>query len=110
MIDSVLQALIEPHRRQILQLLQNGELSSGEISARFEVTRPAISQHLKVLTDAGLVTLRKQGTKHFYRVRPEGLLELRQFLETFWDDSLQRLKQEAEAEERSVGKSGSKSK
>lgn len=100
MIDSVLQALIEPHRREILQLLQDRELSAGAISARFALTRPAISQHLKVLMDADLVTLRKQGTKRFYRARPEGLLELRQFLDAFWDDSLARLKQEAEAEER----------
>lgn len=110
MIDTVLQALIEPHRREIVQLLQHTELSSGEISSRFEVTRPAISQHLKVLTEAGLVTVRKQGTKRYYRARPEGLRELRQFLEAFWDDSLQQLKQAAEAEEGSIKKSDRRSK
>lgn len=104
MIDVVLQAIAEPRRRDILKLLQEAELSSGEISGHFDVTRPAISQHLKVLTDAGLVTMRKQGTKRFYKARPEGLAELRKFLEAFWDDSLQQLKQQAEAEERRTRK------
>ena len=101
MIDVVLQAIAEPRRRDILSLVQDRELSSGEISSHFEdVTRPAISQHLKVLVDTGLVTVRKQGTRRFYKARPEGLAELRAFLESFWDDGLRLLKQEAEAEER----------
>ena len=75
-------------------------MSAGEISAHFDVTRPAISQHLKVLVEAGLVTLRKEGTRRFYKTRPEGLSELRVFLEGFWGNRLRLLKQMVESEER----------
>ena len=99
-IDTILQAIAEPHRRDILRLISSTELSSGDIAARFDVTRPAISQHLQVLSAAGLVTVRRDGTRRLYRARPEGLAELRAFLDIFWDESLLRLKREAEAEER----------
>src|SRR5579871_6305111 len=96
-IDIVLQAIAEPRRREILRLIQNHELSAGEISSHFgEITRPAVSQHLKVLTDAGLVSMRRNGTQRLYRARPEGLTQLRQFLEEFWDDQLLQLKRAAE--------------
>src|SRR3954463_4154603 len=81
-------------------LIRAGELASGDIAAHFDVTRPAISQHLQVLTAAGLVSVRKDGTRRLYQARPEGLADLRTFLESFWDDRLLRLKQAAEAEER----------
>ncbi len=100
MIDIVLQAIAEPRRREILRLIQHTELSSGEIANRFDVTRPAISQHLQVLTDAGLVTVRREGTRRLYRARPDGLAELRSFLDEFWTNRLQILKEEAEFEER----------
>ena len=100
MMDVVLQAIAEPRRREILMLIRAEELAAGEIAAHFDVTRPAISQHLQVLTAAGLVSMRKQGTRRLYQARPEGLADLRAFLETFWDDRLLRLKQAAEAEER----------
>ena len=100
MMDLVLQALAEPRRRDILFLIQRAELSSGEIAAHFDVTRPAISQHLQVLATAGLVNVRRDGTRRMYQARPEGLGELRRFVEAFWDDRLERLKQAAEAEER----------
>jgi DNA-binding transcriptional ArsR family regulator len=100
MMDVVLQALVEPRRREILMLIRAEELAAGEIAAHFDVTRPAISQHLQVLTAAGLVRVRKEGTRRLYQARPEGLTDLRAFLETFWDDRLLRLKQAAEAEER----------
>ena len=100
MIDLALRAIAEPRRRDILRLVRSAELPAGEIASHFEVTRPAISQHLRVLVDARLVTVRRVGTRLLYRSRPEGLTELRQYLEGFWDDSLQRLKQAAEAEER----------
>jgi DNA-binding transcriptional ArsR family regulator len=102
-MDLVLQAIVEPRRRDILRLIQHAELSSGQIAAHFDVTRPAISQHLQVLAAAGLVSVRRDGTRRLYQARPEGLGELRQFLEEFWDTSLQRLKQAAEAEERRIG-------
>jgi DNA-binding transcriptional ArsR family regulator len=100
MIDLVLQAITEPRRREIMLLIRGTELSSGEIAAHFDVTRPAISQHLQVLATAGLVTVRRKGTQRLYRARPEGFAELRSFIEGFWDEHLQLLKQEAEAEER----------
>jgi DNA-binding transcriptional ArsR family regulator len=99
-MQSSIQALAEPRRREILQLIRDRELSAGEIAAGFDITRPAISQHLGVLKEAGLVTERREGTRRFYRARPEGLRELREFLEGFWTFSLQQLKRGAEAEER----------
>jgi DNA-binding transcriptional ArsR family regulator len=100
MLDLVLQAIAEPHRREILVLLRGTERSSGDIAMQFELTRPAISQHLQVLAAAGLVTVRSKGTQRLYRAHPEGFTELRSFLEGFWEEHLQLLKQEAEAEER----------
>lgn len=100
MIDLILQAIAEPRRREILELVRARERTAGEIADHFDVTRPAISQHLQVLASAGLVTLRRDGTRRLYRARPEGLVELRDFLETFWDDQLLRLKQAAEDEQR----------
>jgi DNA-binding transcriptional ArsR family regulator len=100
MIDLVLQAIAEPRRREIMLLLRGTELSSGEIAVHFDVTRPAISQHLQVLATANLVTVRRKGTQRLYRARPEGFAELRSFIEGFWDEHLQLLKQEAEADER----------
>jgi DNA-binding transcriptional ArsR family regulator len=95
-----IQALAEPRRRQILELIRDHELTAGAIASGFDVTRPAISQHLGVLKEAGLVSERREGTRRFYRARPEGLKELREFLEGFWTFSLSELKREAEAEER----------
>ncbi len=99
-MQSTIQALAEPRRREILRLIRDRELSAGEIASGFDVSRPAISQHLGVLKEAGLVSERREGTKRFYRARPEGLRELREFLEGLWAFSLQQLKREAEAEER----------
>jgi DNA-binding transcriptional ArsR family regulator len=89
-----------PHRRTILRLVADGELSAGEIAAHFDLTRPAVSQHLSVLKEAGLVNERRNGTRRLYRARPEGLVELRAFLDEFWGERLEALKREAEREER----------
>jgi DNA-binding transcriptional ArsR family regulator len=99
-MDSALQAIAEPRRREILRLIWSNELPAGEIASRFagEVTRPAISQHLKVLKDAGLVSERRAGTRRFYAARPEGLSEVREYFESLWDTSLGRLKAAAERE------------
>jgi DNA-binding transcriptional ArsR family regulator len=99
-MQTVIQAISEPRRREILRIVRDGELPAGEIAARFDVTRPAISQHLTVLKNAGLVTERRAGTRRLYRARPEGLAELRSFLDSFWDESLERLKVAAEREQR----------
>ena len=99
MIDVTLRALAEPRRREILSLVQDRELAAGEIAGRFDVTRPAISQHLAVLREAGLITERRAGTRRLYRARPRGAAELRTWLEAFWDDGLTRLRRAAEQEE-----------
>jgi DNA-binding transcriptional ArsR family regulator len=88
-----------PRRRQILTLVRDGELSAGEIATHFDVTRPAISQHLNVLKEAGLVSERRNGTQRLYRARPEGLAEVKHFLDEFWSARLEALKREAEKEE-----------
>lgn len=99
-MQTALQAIAEPRRREILRLVRDEEMTAGTIASHFEVTRPAISQHLRVLHGAGLLTERRDGTRRMYRARPEGLDELRAFLAEFWDDRLHALKREAEAEER----------
>ena len=99
-MQTAIQALAEPRRREILELVRESELTAGQIASGFDVSRPAISQHLGVLKEAGLLTERREGTRRFYRARPEGLKELREFLEGFWTFSLQQLKREAEAEQR----------
>jgi DNA-binding transcriptional ArsR family regulator len=100
-MQTVVQAISEPHRREILSLVRGRELSAGEIAAQFDVTRPAISQHLTVLKNAGLVSERREGTRRFYQARPEGLAELRSYLDGFWEKRLERLKLAAEQEQRS---------
>jgi DNA-binding transcriptional ArsR family regulator len=100
-VEAALKAIAAPHRRTILRLVTDDELSAGEIAAPFQLTRPAISQHLSVLKEAGLVSERRNGTRRLYRARPEGLVELKAFLEEFWDERLEALKREAEREERS---------
>ena len=99
-MERALKAIAEPHRRQILLLVGAEELAAGQIAAHFEISRSAISQHLSVLKDAGLVSERRDGTRRLYRTRPEGLSEVRAFLEEFWSDGLMRLKHAAEREER----------
>jgi DNA-binding transcriptional ArsR family regulator len=101
-MQAVLDAVAEPRRREILRLVRKVELPAGAIAAQFgDVSRPAISQHLRVLRDAGLLVERREGTRRLYRTRPEGLGELRAFLEEFWDTRLEALRLEAEQEQRS---------
>ena len=106
MLDQALRAISEPRRRDILRLIRNTELPAGEIASRFDVTRPAISQHLKILVEAELVAVRRQGTRRLYRARPEGLSDLRTYLEGFWQDSLLKLAEAAEEEERIIREHG----
>ena len=102
-MEAALKAIAAPHRRQILSLVRDDELSAGEIASHFDVTRPAVSQHLKVLKEAGLVSERRNGTRRLYRARPEGLVGVKQFLEEFWDPRLAALKREIEREEKRHG-------
>src|SRR5438093_4797892 len=101
-MDASLRALAEPTRRRILRLVSDREVPAGEIAAHFDVSRPAISQHLKVLKEAGLVMERREGTKRLYTARPEGLSEVRAFLEEFWTERLDALKDAAEREQRMI--------
>ena len=97
-MDEALRALAEPRRRAILQLVAHSELAAGEISGCFEVSRTAVSQHLTVLRNAGLLTERKVATLRLYRARPEGLSGLRQFLYQMWASSLETARDLVEAD------------
>ena len=99
-MEDAIRAIAEPRRREILRLVWDAERPAGEIAAHFDVSRPAISQHLRVLKEAGLVAERREGTMRLYRARPERMDELRAFLDRFWDAGLRTLKREAEREER----------
>jgi DNA-binding transcriptional ArsR family regulator len=100
--DEALRALAEPRRRAILRLVAHQELPAGQIAAAFEVTRTAVSQHLTVLKNAGLLIERRDGTRRWYRARPEGLVGLRELLDQMWAASLDAARQIVEAE-RGVG-------
>src|SRR3954464_7360191 len=91
-------ALGDPTRRAIFEQLRSGSRSVGEIAADLPVSRPAVSQHLRVLKEAGLVTERRSGTRRFYRLDPDGLGELRRYVEEYWTQALAALKEEAERE------------
>jgi len=99
-MEAALKAIAEPRRQAILRLVRDDELTAGEIADAFDVTRPAISQHLSVLKEAGLVSERKDGTRRFYKARPETIEQLKRFLDEGKVDSLQRLKAAAEWDER----------
>lgn len=105
-VDRVAQALAEPRRRAILDLVRDCELSAGDIASGFEISRPAISQHLAVLKDAGLISERRAGARRLYTVRPEGFAGLREFLDRFWTERLERLKLAAELEQQRRDKRG----
>ena len=96
--DEALKAIAEPRRRAILRLVADGELAAGEIAAAFDVSRTAVSQHLTVLKNAGLLDERRDGTRRLYRARPEGLAELREFLNDVWASSLDVARRLVEAE------------
>ena len=99
-MEAAIRAIAERRRRAILRLIRRRELSAGQIASHFDVTRPAISQHLGVLKRAGLVTERRAGTRRLYRARPEGLHGLRDYLEGVWSAGLVQLKRAAETEQR----------
>jgi len=105
-LDLVARALAAPRRREILTLVRDDELSAGEIASRFDVSRPAVSQHLAALREAGLLIERREGTRRLYRAQPEALAGLRDYLNEFWTDRLERLRLAAELEQQRRNKGG----
>jgi DNA-binding transcriptional ArsR family regulator len=97
--DSVLAALADPTRRTILERIREQPSSVGRIADTLPVSRPAVSQHLRVLKEAGLVRERAEGTRRVYRAEPRGLVELKRYLDTMWDEVLESFRAEAEREE-----------
>jgi len=95
-MDAAVRALAEPNRRAILQLVRDAELTAGDIADHFTITRPAVSQHLRLLEEADLVAVRQEGTRRWFRANPEGLVELRKWVEQFWTEGLGELKITAE--------------
>lgn len=99
--EAGLRAVAQARRREILRLIWDSELAAGAIADHFaEVTRPAVSQHLRVLRDAGLVAERRSGTRRMYRARPERIAEVLAQLDAFWGERLGALKSAAEREHR----------
>jgi DNA-binding transcriptional ArsR family regulator len=98
-MDSALRAISAGTRRHILALIWDDERTASEIASEFAMSRPAISQHLKVLLDSDLVLLRREGTRRLYRVNRPAIVRLQAELASFWDDGLARLKHAAERAE-----------
>src|ERR671937_1700145 len=96
-------ALGDPTRQAIVERLAGGPLAVGELAGELPVSRPAVSQHLKVLKDAGLVIDRKVGTRRLYQVDPQAVADLRAYFDAFWDQSLAAFRKAAEAEENEHG-------
>ena len=95
--DSVLRALAEPHRRAILQLVRDEAMSVNQIADHFDITQQAVSLHLKVLRDSGLVRVERAGQRRLYLVDPDGFDSLREFIAEVWPTTLSRLKDAVEA-------------
>ena len=89
-------ALADPTRREVFERLRSGEASVGELARGLPVSRPAVSQHLKVLKEAGLVSDRAEGTRRVYRIDPQGLAAIRTWLDQFWEIALQAFAREVE--------------
>lgn len=96
---TALQCLSDPTRRRVFERLRGGPKSVGVLARGLPVSRPAVSQHLKALKDAGLVKDRSEGTRRVYYIDPDGLGELRRWLDGFWDDALDAFKNEVERTE-----------
>jgi DNA-binding transcriptional ArsR family regulator len=102
--NTALAALADPTRRAVFERLRHGPASVGVIAAALPVSRPAVSQHLKALKEAGLVGDRAEGTRRVYRIDPDGLGELRRWLDQFWGSALDAFKQEVEKPTSSRGR------
>jgi DNA-binding transcriptional ArsR family regulator len=100
---NALEALADPTRRRVFERLQQGPSPVGQLANGLPVSRPAVSQHLKVLKEAGLVTEEQDGTRRIYRIDPHGLASLRAWLDQFWEKALDAFKAEAEQSEKGEG-------
>jgi DNA-binding transcriptional ArsR family regulator len=98
LIMEVATAISDPIRRRVLELVRDRELPAGELAAEFEVSRPAVSRHLRVLREAGLVQERREGRLRLYRADPAPLRELRDWLDDYWSGRLEAFKRVAEEE------------
>jgi DNA-binding transcriptional ArsR family regulator len=98
-----LTALADPTRRSVFERLRCGPASVGDLAAELPVSRPAVSQHLKTLKMAGLVTDKPDGARRVYYIDPDGLGELRRWLDQFWDDALEAFKKEVEKPKKPAG-------
>src|ERR1700730_12706429 len=101
---TALECLSDPTRRRVFERLRSGPQSVGVLARGLPVSRPAVSQHLKALKAAGLVTDKSEGTRRVYHIDPDGLGELRRWLDQFWGDALESFKQEVEHSQTSRGK------
>ena len=101
---TALECLSDPTRRRVFERLRSGPQSVGVLARGLPVSRPAVSQHLKALKAAGLVTDRSEGTRRVYHIDPDGLGELRRWIDQFWDDALESFKKEVEQSHSARGK------
>ena len=106
--ERALQALADPTRRAVFERLRGGPQPAGQLAEGLHVSRPAVSQHLKVLEGAGLVRARREGTRRIYAVEIRGLEELRKYLDAFWDEVLESFRAEAERESSPPPRRGAK--
>lgn len=104
--SDALTALADPTRRSVFERLAGGDRSVGEIAAELPVSRPAVSQHLRVLKEAGLIGERQVGTRRYYSLRRDGLVELRDYVEGFWEEALASFKRAAERGEEDEASDG----
>jgi DNA-binding transcriptional ArsR family regulator len=101
--ETALAALADPTRRQVFERLKSGPQAVGAIARGMPVSRPAVSQHLRVLKEAGLVTDRPEGTRRVYHIDPQGLGALRAWLDQFWDQALAAFQAEVEVGAQDLG-------
>ena len=87
--DQLFAALADPTRRQVFELVRTHNYTVGELAVGLKITQPAVSQHLRVLRSANLVIDRREGARRYYRPNPEGLAELRKYVESLWDEALE---------------------
>ena len=98
-MEAAARAVADPTRRALLVLVRDDERTASDLASHFTLSRPAVSQHLRVLVESGLVTVRPEGTRRYYRARPDGFAELSEWMQGFWDTSLRALKVEVERDE-----------